>query len=72
MSYDYIADMLSSREYARTRDVALFKLWEEGKITTYKAVEQFLKNNRQPQAMYINVRDFELWLNSLGYRRNNG
>lgn len=69
MDYNYIANMLSSSARARDRDVTLFKMWEDKKISTYKCMYEFLKNNKRRQTDYINSKDFESWLNSLGYIR---
>lgn len=67
--YETIKNMLHSNAYSIASDISTFKKWESEKITTEQCIDRFRFNNYQPHRVEINPKEFELWLNSLGYIR---
>lgn len=51
-------------------DKVLFNEWMNKKMTTEEAIERFKINNAMPDVI-INVNEFTVWLDQLGYRRVN-
>lgn len=52
-----------------SRDSTTFKLWEDKKISTRRAIELFKMNNSIRSDVIITHNEFETFMNSLGYYR---
>lgn len=53
-----------------TRDRVALKKWADKKITLNQLKTIIAKNNRNSRVLLINDEDFEQWLHSLGWYRN--
>lgn len=61
--------MLRRTSTARSKDVAIFMKWEREEINTEQAIRWMKRNNRMPDRLVIDSKQFEDWLKGLGYRR---
>lgn len=52
-------------------DMETFRAWEDRKINTYTCLKRFRRHNKIDGNVYIDVEIFALWLNSIGWRREN-
>ena len=52
-----------------SKDCKIFKLWEDKKISTRRALELFKMNNNIRADISITHNDFKGFMNSLGYYR---
>lgn len=60
---------LKGTDNARIGDQKIFRMWEEGRMTTDEVIEQFKKNNLLDDKITILAPDMILFMNGLGFRR---
>ena len=58
------------KPYAVELDKTIFKKWERKIISTEECIRYFRKHNDVDERMPILKDEFEIWLNGLGYLRN--
>lgn len=67
--FDFVK-YLSSEETSCISDKKIFLGWENGQLSTYSAIHKFKINNPKLKDHFIEPREFEMRLRSLGYIRN--
>lgn len=69
LDYERIRAFLKAGSNAVTGDQKIFRMWEEGKISTVECIDMFKKNNDIEEPIIVLVPDFIRFMNDLGYRR---
>lgn len=64
-----LSSILKKGHTSASNDCKVFKLWEDRKISTNRALELFRLNNRVRDDLIIGLEEFERFMNSLGYYR---
>ena len=64
-----LSSILKKGYTSASNDCKVFKLWEDKKISTNRALELFRLNNRVSDDLIIGLEEFEKFMNSLGYYR---
>lgn len=68
-NFENIQKLLLSTKDSAIKDQTTFRMWEEGVISTPRCLKAFKQHNRQID-VEIPLEEFEDWLMSLGYRRD--
>lgn len=64
-----LSSILKKGYTSASNDCKVFKLWEDRKISTNRALELFRINNKVRDDLIIGLEEFERFMNSLGYYR---
>lgn len=68
-NFEKIQRILLPTEKSAHLDSAVFHAWERGEISTASCIRKFRENNEVRKDVDISQTEFEIWLNSIGFRR---
>lgn len=55
------------KKSARLKDKKIFEMWINNEINLDECLNEFRLNNKIPDRVYINILEFAIWLNGLGW-----